>query len=162
MREGMEIQKGTARLLAICRKLEKEMPDRCSVTCVRNLPLKEYLARMNESHIVLDQLFSYSPGTNGFQAMALGKVVGTGAQPEFYEYLGETNWGAILPLSPLVSDEEWEDRLRQLILHPEQLQPMADEGRRIVTTYNDVRTVADKFENHWQKILYEGSFAFPE
>lgn len=153
MREGMEIQKGTARLLAICRKLEKEMPDRCSVTCVRNLPLNEYLAKMKESHIVLDQLYSYSPGTNGFQAMALGKVTGTGAQPEFYQSIGESDRGAILPLSPLVSEEEWEERLRNLILNPDQMQQMSDEGRRIVTTHNDVRTVTNKFENHWQKIL---------
>ncbi|MDE6339487.1 MAG: hypothetical protein K2K97_06845 [Muribaculaceae bacterium] len=153
MREGMEIQKGTAQLLAIARRLEKEMPDRCSVTCVRNLPLKEYLSRMQESHIVLDQLYSYSPGTNAFQAMALGKVAGTGAQPEFYEYIGEPDQGAILPLSPLVSDKDWEDRLRQLILDPSRLQAMADEGRRIVNIHNHVATVADKFENHWKKII---------
>ena len=46
MRQGMEIQKGTARMLRICLELEKEMPGRCSVTCVRNLPLAEYLRRM--------------------------------------------------------------------------------------------------------------------
>ena len=153
MREGMEIQKGTARLLAIARRLEREMPERCMVTCVRNLPLKEYLTRMKESHIVLDQLYSYSPGTNAFQAMALGNVAATGAQPEFYEYIGEPDRGAIIPLSPLVSDKEWEERLRQLILNPAQLQTMADEGQRIVTTHNDVATVADKFEAHWKNLL---------
>lgn len=153
MREGMEIQKGTARLLAIARRIEKELPDKCSVTCVRNLPLKEYLAQMQQSHIVLDQLFSYSPGTNAFQAMAMGKVAGTGAQPEFYEYLGEPDRGAIIPLSPLVSDEEWKKHLQNLILHPEVLQQMADEGRRLVTLHNDVRTVADKFEKHWGEVI---------
>lgn len=153
MRGGMEIQKGTAKLLDICLSLEKEMPDKCSVTCVRNLPLAEYLRKMSKSHIVLDQLYSYSPGTNGFQAMALGKVAGTGAQPEFYEYINEPDKGAIIPLSPLLSEKEWEEQFRQLILNPSILQTMAQEGRRIVERHNDVRIVAEKFLNHWQRII---------
>lgn len=153
MRAGMEIQKGTAKLLDICRQLEKEMPDKCSVTCVRNLPLAEYLCKMRESHIVLDQLYSYSPGTNGFQAMALGRVAATGAQPEFYRYINEPDLGAIIPLSPLISDNEWKEKFRQMIFDPSSLRKMAQEGRRIVEKHNDVRIVANKFELHWNQIL---------
>lgn len=153
MRSGMEIQKGTARLLDICMQLEKEMPDRCEVTAVRNLPLKEYLKKMQESHIVLDQLYSYSPGTNGFQAMALGRVAATGAQPEFYEYLDEPDRNAIIPLSPLVGDEQWKERLRSLIVDPSALPAMAAEGRRLVEAHNDVRLVADRFLTHWTKSI---------
>lgn len=153
IRGGMAIQKGTAKLLGICKKLEKEMPDKCSVTQVSDLPLAEYLRRMSESHIVLDQLYSYSPGTNGFQAMALGRVAGTGAQPEFYQYIGEPDNGAIIPLSPLISDNEWEEKFRQFILDPSALPAMATEGRRIVETHNDVKIVASKFLTHWTSIL---------
>lgn len=152
MRQGMEIQKGTARMLRICLELEKEMHDRCSVTCVRNLPLAEYLRRMSESHIVLDQLYSYSPGTNAFQAMALGRVAATGAQPEYYEYIGEPDTGAIIPLSPLVSDLEWKERFRSLILDPSGLPAMAAEGRRIAEKHNAVTTVTDRFLTHWQRL----------
>lgn len=150
MRAGMEIQKGTAKMLDMCLRLEKEMPDRCSVTCVRNLPLKEYLHKMSEAHIVIDQLYSYSPGTNAFQAMAMGRVAATGAQPEFYEYIGEPDNGAIIPLSPLKTDAEWEEYFRSLILDPSPLPAMAAEGHRIVSTHNDVRTVASRFEAHWK------------
>lgn len=153
MRAGMEIQKGTAKMLAMARKLEREMPDRCSVTCVRNLPLKDYISKMKESHIVLDQLYSYSPATNALQAMALGKVAATGAQPEYYEYIAENDHNAIIPLSPLLDDSYWEDYLRRLIKDPSKLQTMADEGRRIAETHNDVKLVAAKFENHWNNIL---------
>lgn len=153
MRGGMEIQKGTAKLLDMCLRLERELPDRCSVTCVRNLPLAEYLHKMRQSHIVLDQLYSYSPGTNGFQAMALGRVAATGAQPEFYEYIGQPDCGAIIPLSPLKTIEEWEAYFRSLIMDPSQLPVMAQEGRRIVEKHNDVRVVAEKFTIHWHNIL---------
>ena len=153
MRSGMEIQKGTGILLDICRELQAEMPDRCKVTRVQDISLMEYIQRMKESHIVLDQLYSYSPGTNGFQAMALGKVAATGAQPEFYEYIGERDSKPIIPLSPLLGKDEWKERIRDLILNPERLTGMSEEGRRIVEQHNDVSIVAQKVENHWHKIL---------
>lgn len=153
LRGGMEIQKGTARILAFCRRLEQEMPDKCEVVEARNLTLNEYLGRMSRSHIVLDQLYSYSPGTNGLQAMALGKATGTGAQPEYYEYIHEQDKEAILPLSPLISDDEWMERLRALIHDPDKMSFMGREGRRIVETYNSDVTVAGKFLKHWHKIL---------
>lgn len=150
MRGGMEIQKGTAKLLEISRELERELPGRCRVECVTNLPLREYLRRMGESHIVLDQLYSYSPGMNGLQAMALGKVSGTGAQPEYYRYLGEPEERPVFRLSPL---EDVKGRLRELVLDPERMARMGEEGRRLVERNNDVELVATRFENHWERIL---------
>ncbi len=152
MRQGMEIQKGTARLLETAKTLEKEMPEKCRVECVRNLPLKEYLKRMASSHIVLDQLYSYSPGTNGFQAMALGRVAGTGAQPEYYQYIDQDNPHPLLRLSPLETGT-LHDTLRDLILDPERMAMMGKEGRKIVERDNDLRTVASRFEAHWNKTL---------
>ena len=74
------------------------------------------------------ELYSYSPGTNAFQAMALGRVAATGAQPEYYEYIGEPDTGAIIPLSPLVSDLEWKERFRSL--HPRSLRSPRHGSRR--------------------------------
>lgn len=150
MRQGMELQKGTDRLLDAALRVQREFPDRCEVEVARNLPLNEYLTRMGESHIVLDQLYSYSPGTNGFQAMALGPVAATGAQPEYYEYIGEPEFPPIFALSPL---EDTYERLRNLVIHPQPIIRMSIEARRIVERNNDVKVVADKFEAHWRKIL---------
>lgn len=150
MRGGMEIQKGTAQLLDIALRLQRELPERCEVEIARNLSLNEYLKRMSESHIVLDQLYSYSPGTNGFQAMALGPIAGTGAQPEFYEYIHHTGVEPLITLSPL---EDTYNQLRQLILNPEPMQDMSKEARKIVEQNNDVAVVATKFEEHWKRLM---------
>lgn len=150
IREGMEVQKGTGRLLEICHRLETKYPGKCVTEVARNLPLNVYLQRMADSHVVLDQLYSYSPGTNGFQAMALGRVAATGGQLEYFRYIGETENRALLPLSPL---EDTEAQLSNLINNPEIMTVMGREGRRLVETYNDVKIVADKFEQHWNKIL---------
>lgn len=153
IRSGMEVQKGTARLLEMCRKLGREYPDKCSVTRVSDIPLKEYLKLLAKSTVVVDQHYSYSPGTNGFQAMALGKVAATGGQPEFYEYMDEPDRGALIPLSPLKSMDEWYETFRSFVLDPSPIPEMTREGRRIVERHNDVRIVANKFVAHWERIL---------
>ncbi|MDE6576605.1 MAG: hypothetical protein K2J82_08535 [Muribaculaceae bacterium] len=151
LRGGMEIQKGTARLLEISKDLEREMPGKVKVETARNLSLKDYLERMKNTHFVLDQLFSYSPATNALQAMALGRVAGSGAEPEYYSYIGNPQERPVFRLSPLITDLK--ERLRSLILNPAPLYRMSREGRKLVERHNDVAVVADRFLNHWNSIL---------
>lgn len=153
MRGNMEIQKGTARLLEICRALSHEMPGECEVKAVCNLPLSEYLRELAGSHIVIDQLYSYSPATNALQTMALGRITASGAQPEYYDYIGETS-RPIFCLSPLEDNEEIKSRLKNLILNKETMIKMAHEGRKLVERHNDVKTIAPLFEEHWNKIIF--------
>lgn len=152
IREGMKVQKGTGLLLDMCKDIERKYPDMCEVECVTNLSLKEYLAKMSKSHIVLDQLYSYSPGMNALQAMALGKLAGTGGQPEFYKYI-KSEHQPIIPLSPLKSISEWESYLVDIMHDPEKMHRMSVGGRQLVEKNNDIRLVTDRFENHWHKIL---------
>ena len=116
---------------------------------------------MRESHIVLDQLYSYSPATNALQAMALGRVVGSGAEPEYYRYIGldsEVGEGSgnnqaiarpIFHLSPLIPDLK--ERLASLATDIPRMQRMSREGRELVERHNDVKIVADRFLEAWQK-----------
>lgn len=150
MRGGMEIQKGTKYLLSISKELEREMPEKIELECVRNLPLAVYLDKMKESHIVLDQLYSYSPGYNGLQAMALGKVAGTGAQQEYYDYLGNPEKKPVFTLSPI--EDDIKNRLAALAQDPSPMIEMSREGRKLVETFNDTRIVTPKFMEHWEKL----------
>lgn len=150
MRGNMEIQKGTARMLDICRSLEEELQGICEVKVVKNLSLADYLDELRNSHIVIDQLYSYSPATNALQTMALGRITASGGQPEYYEYIGESEQ-PIFCLSPLEDENTIKERLRRLILDHERLQQMAKEGRRLVERHNNVCDIALLFESHWKK-----------
>lgn len=150
MRGNMEIQKGTARLLDICRKLEGEMSGKLEVRAVKDLPLSEYLDELRKSHIVIDQLYSYSPATNALQTMALGRVTASGGQPEYYSYINEET-RPVFCLSPLEDEETIKERLRSLTLDKPRLRQMAEEGRRLTERHNDVRAIAAIFESHWKK-----------
>lgn len=150
MRGDMEIQKGTARMLELCRELEAEMPGQLEVKAVRNLSLSDYLDQIRQSHIVIDQLYSYSPATNALQTMALGRITASGAQPEYYEYLRE-ELHPIFCLSPLEDEATIKERLRTLIADKESLRRLSREGRILVERHNDVRDIAPLFEEHWRR-----------
>lgn len=152
MRSKMEIQKGTARLLDLCKELEKEMAGKLEVKIVKDLSLSDYLDELRKSHIVIDQLYSYSPATNALQTMALGRITASGAQPEYYEYINEDS-RPIFCLSPLEDEAIVKQRLRMLIEDKAHMQKMALEGRRLSEKHNDVRNIAPIFEKHWEDIL---------
>lgn len=152
MRGGMETQKGTAKMLEICRGLEAEMPGELKVDTVKDLSLADYLEKLRKSHIVVDQLYSYSPATNALQTMALGRITASGGQPEYFEYIGE-NIRPIFCLSPLEDDTTISQRLKDLITDKQRMEKMSKEGRKLVERHNDVRNIAPMFESHWQKMM---------
>ena len=81
--------KGTDLLLAALKRIHERYPHLCEMEVVENVPYAEYTQRMRSSHVILDQLYSYTPATNALLAMAQGLVAVSGAEPEYYELIGE-------------------------------------------------------------------------
>lgn len=152
IRENMEIQKGTGYLLEICKELENEMQGKCEVRTVKNLSLSDYMKELRDSHIVIDQLYSYSPATNALQTMAIGRVSASGGQPEYYGYCDESIH-PVFCLSPMEDRATIKERLRALIEDKEDMYRRSKEGRKLVERHNDVRRISDIFESHWKKII---------
>lgn len=148
IRGGMEIQKGTTRLLNIAREIEREIPEQVEVRMAKDLSLADYMEELKKSDIVLDQLYSYSPATNALQAMALGRVAASGAQPEYYAYIGNPSERPVFCLDPTRHDLK--ESLRALVTDRARMREMSEQGRRLVETHNDVRLVADRFLEIWQ------------
>lgn len=149
MKAEMAVQKGTARVLDICREIERENPGLITVDAISGLPLDEYLQRLKSSDIIIDQLYSYSPGTNAYQTMALGRVSATGWQPECGNMLGvETP-----PVIMLAPDIDIKQTLLEAFQNPARLIEMSAAGRRLVEKENDVAIVADRFLKHWNHVL---------
>ena len=150
MKEESAVRKGTNYLYKILKELEEEMPDRCRVIRVSNKSIKEYYELMKTAHIVIDQLYSYSPATNALAAMALGKVAATGAMPEYYDYLSDDFDKPIIGLSPL--DPDIKSTLKDCIINRGKLVYMSIKGRKLVEKNNDVTIVADRYIEHWNKM----------
>lgn len=151
-RPGMETQKGTDILELEARKIEAEMPRDVSVDIVSGgLSLDAYHARVRNAHIVLDQLYAYTPATNALSAMALGRVAGSGAQNEYYSFINEKQMRPIVAVNPI--DDDWKQQLRHLAASRDELEARAAESRKFVEKHNAAHIVAARFLNHWEKWL---------
>lgn len=146
------ILKGTDLLLAAARRVAERFPDRCSLDVVENVPYKEYVERMSSSHVILDQLYSYTPATNALVAMAQGLVAVSGAEPEFYALLGENDNRPVINVSPL-KEGDIDRQLEWLIEHREQFPVMANASRAFVVKHNSALGVAADYVAFWEKIM---------
>lgn len=150
MRSGFEDMKGAKHLYKIAREIEEEMPDRVKVNLAKDLPFKDFLNMVADSDIILDQLYSYSPAMTALYGMALGKVAATGAQPEYYEAIGNPEERPLFSLAP--TDNDIKERLIELIENRDEIVRRGEQSRMIAEKQNDSKVVTDRFLNHWQNL----------
>ena len=144
--------KGTDKLLAAMKRVHDRYPAITELEVVENLPYDEYTRRMRASHVILDQLYSYTPGTNALIAMAQGLVAVSGAEPEYYDLIGETANRPIVNVSPLV-EGDIDKKLSWLVEHRDQMPQMARASRAFVEKHNAVVVVAQRYLDFWNKLL---------
>ncbi len=146
------IYKGTDKLLAAAQRVVAKYPDKCELEVVENVPYKEYVEKMRSSHVILDQLYSYTPATNALLAMAQGLVAVSGAEPEYYDFIGEHECCPIVNVSPLI-EGDIENKLEWIVLNKSELPSMSRRSREFVVKHNDSIVVAQRHIDFWNKIL---------
>lgn len=100
--------KGTRHVEAAFDYLSSKYPNDLELVIEGRLPLAEYLEIMRKSNIVIDQVNSYSTGMNGLYAMAMGKVVVGGAEPEGLKSIG-------VSASPVINSTPNKNHLIEII-----------------------------------------------
>lgn len=146
------VVKGSDRLLAALKRLKLRYPDNCEADVVENLPYKEYIERMSHAHVILDQLYSYTPATNALLAMAQGLIAVSGAEPEYYDLIGEHDNHPIINVSPIV-DNDIDNKLEWLMENKSQLPMLSHKSRELVERHNAATVVAQRYLDFWEKIL---------
>lgn len=126
--------------------------DKCTLDIVENLPYSEYLKRLRNADIVLDQLYSYTPATNAMLAMAMGKVAVSGGEPEFYDFIGEKENHPIVNAVP-DDDDALYRAVEDAVVHRERLADLGARSREFVVRHNDVDVVAKRFIDFWTSKL---------
>ena len=144
--------KGTDKLLAAMKRIHARYPDLTELEVVENLPYAEYTRRMRDSHVILDQLYSYTPGTNALIAMAQGLVAVSGAEPEYYDLISETSNKPIINVSPMV-EGDIDDKLAWIVEHRDQLPQLARASRAFVEKHNAAPVVAQRYLDFWNTLL---------
>ena len=142
------VVKGTDRMLAAMKRVHDRYPGITELEVVENLPYEEYTRRMRDSHVILDQLYSYTPSTNALIAMAQGLVAVSGAEPEYYELIGDTVNKPIFNVSP-VEEGDIDRKLAWLVENRDQLPQLARASRAFVEKHNAAPVVAQRYLDFW-------------
>lgn len=140
--------KGTDIMLRALERVAHELPERCEIVKVESVPFEQYVKLMNNSDVILDQLYSYTPAMNALEAMARGLIVVGGGEPENYEILGETELRPIVNVQP--NEESVYQAVRQLALHPEQIPLLKQQGIDYIARHHDYLKVAKQYVDWWQ------------
>lgn len=145
-------EKGTDRLFNAARRVAELYPGRCTLDVVENVPYAEYLERLRGADLVLDQLYSYTPATNALLAMAMGKVVVSGAEPEYFRFIGEDELRPIINAVPDDDDALYRS-IEAAVLDRRRLADLSSQSRPFVRRHNDSDVVARRFLDFWMSHL---------
>ena len=135
--------KGTDIMLRALERVVAENPERCTMKKAVSVPFREYEDMMNHSHVLLDQIYSYTPAMNALHAMGKGLVVVSGGEPENYEILGETELRPIINVHP--TEESVYQALTHLVNHPEELPKLSSQSHEYISRHHDHIKVAQRY-----------------
>ncbi|WP_299220099.1 glycosyltransferase [uncultured Aquimarina sp.] len=125
----------------------KKYPNKIEVITTEDLPYKEYIAHFLSAHIILDQAQAHDQGYNALEAMAMGKVVFTGAGAAFRKYY---NLKDIVAINTSPDSSKIAENLEQLILNPNQIQEIGRNARAFVEKEHHYKAIAKKYVDTWR------------
>ncbi len=143
--------KGTDVLLHAAETLKENYPNKVELMIAENVPYAEYCHMMDNSDVMLDQLYSYGPGMNALLTLSKGIITLTGGEPEHYDVMGETTCRPIVNVTP-DSDMVYRS-LENLLMHPETWAQIKEDSRRYVVRNYDYRKVARQYEQIYMSLL---------
>lgn len=134
--------KGTDYIVSAMEKLERMYPDKVECHAKGGIPLNDYLKLLHRTNILIDQVYAGSSGMNALYALAMGKVVLGGNEPENSKeykipHIPIINIG---PDSELIFKE-----LEKLVLNPQLIRRLSAESREYVKNYHDAKLIAQKY-----------------
>ena len=143
--------KGTDIMLKAAEDIVRKYPEQAVLQKAEGVPFNEYQKMVDNSDILLDQLYSYTPAMNALLAMSKGVVVVGGGEPENYDILGEKELRPIINVEPTYDSVYHE--LEQLLLHPERLPKLKQQSVEYVQKHHDYMTVARRYADFYLQIM---------
>lgn len=125
---------------------------------VTGLKFNDFVSQIAGADVVLDQLYSYTPATTALLAMAMGKTVVTGAEPEYGRFVGTQvpafnadprHPEGIRDFLNVYAAAYRDNPVPELFRHV----PGGRAARDFVRRYNDTLAVARRFVDFWQRLV---------
>ena len=115
---------------------------------VENIPYAQYIDTMCSSHVLLDQIYSYSPAMNALIGMAHGLNVVSGGESDYYDFIGETSNRPVI--NAPTSLDGLVETLYDVCSHPGQIAQRGRLSREFVVKHNDTNTVTARYLEFWK------------
>ena len=147
--KNRSVYKGTDIMQKAAQDIVKQYPKQAELSIANGVPFRKYQQMMDESDVLLDQLYSYTPAMNALLAMSKGIIVVGGGEPENYEIINETELRPIINVEPTYESVYHE--LQQLVLHPERIPELKLQSIEYVKKHHDYLKVARQYVEFWTK-----------
>ena len=109
-------------------------------------PYREYLKLVEDVHVIVDQVNSFSYGMNALLGLAMGKVVMSGAEPEAIRALNVPDC-PIINIRPSV---EWIVQEMEILINKRSKMSMLQSmGPNFVRLHHEATLIASRYQNSW-------------
>ncbi len=143
--------KGTDIMLRVAQDIIRKYPQQAELKIAESVPFEQYQHMMDQSDVILDQLYSYTPSMNSLLAMSKGLVCVGGGEPENYEIIHEETLRPIINVTP--SEESIYNALRLLVEHPEKISDLQAQSIDYVKKHHDYQKVAREYEQFYNSLI---------
>ena len=141
--------KGTDIMLKAAEDVAARYIEQVTLKVAEGVPFAQYEKMLNESDVLLDQLYSYTPAMNALLAMSKGIIVVGGGEPENYEIIQETELRPIINVEPTY--ESVYQELEKLVLHPERIPELKKQSIEYIKKHHDYVKVAMQYLDFWNR-----------
>ena len=140
--------KGTRHVEEAFKILAKKYPDDLELIIDGKMPLEKYLEVMAKTNVIIDQTNSYSLGVNGIYALAMGKIVLGGAEPESLKSLGVES-SPVINIKP--NAQSIVGAIEKLLENKEKITMLGQKSRKFSEGTHGHINIAKKYLEVWSK-----------
>ncbi len=148
IQKGRNEYKGTDIMWNALERIHQNYPEQTEIIRAESVPYPTYQQMIEDSDVLLDQLYSYTPAMNGLLAMSKGLVLVGGGEEEHYELLGERELRPIINVLP--NEKDVYEKLEQLVLNPDCIPVLKRQGIEYIQRHHHYVKVADEYVNFWK------------
>lgn len=145
--------KGTEFVLQAIATLRRARDD-FDFRVIEGLSYDDYVRSITDADVIVDQIFSQSPGMNGLEMLAAGKVVMTGATDIGKSFVAAMDHIPAFDASP--DPDTLARDLSAVLDRKSEFPAMAQAGREYVAEVHDPVHIARIFLDHWRERLAIG------
>ena len=143
-----KIKKGNRFFEEALKIIDEKFKDKISIITTYDLPYKEHLENLKNCDILLDMVYAYDQGYNALEAMAMGKIVFTGAEEEWLKLYNIKEDTVVINAVP--NSMRIVEKLVWLIENPKILKSISVNARKFIEKNHDFEKIAKKYIKTWE------------